>query len=88
MQMQRVGLLTDVMSTDGVVFEAGMTKCFRRLPGPDQEATENSPFPEPTELQGDIKALLDGVTEPETPELDLPIETACLRFSEHCAGLR
>ena len=60
-QTQRAHQLADICSADVKVLDIGMTKCSKWLPGHDQSPAENVPFPEPSELKEDIKALEDWV---------------------------
>ena len=60
-QTQQAGNLSDISPADCNTLEEGMTKCSRWLPGHDQAPAENPPFPEPSELEGDIQALQDWV---------------------------
>jgi len=61
-ETNRAKPLGDICDNDWTTLEAGMTKCSRWLPGHDQAAADNSPFPEPAELDGDIKSLADWVS--------------------------
>ena len=56
-QTQRARQLSDISSADCDGLDAGMAKCSKWLPGHDQAAAENEPFPEPDELRSDITAL-------------------------------
>ena len=56
-QTQRASQLDDICADDLEALAAGMTKCSKWLPGHDQSGAENAPFPEPSELEQDIKAL-------------------------------
>ena len=60
-QTQRANQLADICAGDLKALDAGMTKCSKWLPGHDQSPAENSPFPIPSELKSDIKALDDWV---------------------------
>ncbi len=60
-QTQQVSRLADICAADCNAFDYGMTKCSKWLPGHDQSAAENEPFPQPTELEEDITALDDWV---------------------------
>ena len=60
-QTQQVSELVNISPADCNTLDAGMTKCSKWLPGHDQAAAENEPFPEPTELGADIKAFKDWV---------------------------
>ena len=62
-QTQRAGQLADICSADCKALDAGMTKCSKWLPGHDQSPAENVPFPEPSEIEEDIKAFEDWVRE-------------------------
>ena len=62
-QTQQARHLADICERDCKDLDAGMTRCSKWLTGHDQAAAENAPFPEPSELQGDIKALDDWVQE-------------------------
>lgn len=53
--------VADICAADCQALKDGMTKCSIWLPGHDQAAAANTPFPEPAELQADIKALDDWV---------------------------
>ena len=56
-QTQQANQLADICRADCDALDAGMSKCSRWLPGHDQAPAENTPFPNPQELKGDIKAL-------------------------------
>ncbi len=56
-QTKQARLLSDICQADCDALDAGMTKCSKWLPGHDQSAAENVPFPEPHELKKDIKSL-------------------------------
>ena len=58
-QTRQISQLADINSTDCGALESGMTKCSKWLPGHDQAAADNEPFPEPSDLQADIKTLED-----------------------------
>ena len=60
-QTMRASQLADICPNDCKALEAGMTKCSKWLPGHDQSAADNSPFPEPSEVKEDIKALDDWI---------------------------
>ena len=56
-QTRRARDLIDICEVDCKELEMAMGKCSRWLPGHDQSPAENTPFPEPNELQEDIEAL-------------------------------
>ena len=56
-QTQQINQLADIDASDCKALDQGMTKCSKWLPGHDQSAAENEPFPEPKELAADIEAL-------------------------------
>ena len=56
-QTQQVSRLADICSADCSTLDSGMSKCSKWLVGHDQSAAENEPFPEPSDLQADIKTL-------------------------------
>jgi hypothetical protein len=56
-QTRQAKNLSDITSDDCKVFESGMTKCSRGLPGHDQAPAENVPVPDPEELKCDIGDL-------------------------------
>ena len=56
-ETQQAKKLADISAADCSVFEVGMEKCSRWLPGHDQAAAENAPVPDSAELEDDIKAL-------------------------------
>ena len=58
-QTQQAMQLADICRDDIRALDVGMTKCSRWLPGHDQSAADNAPFPEPYEVKEDIKALGD-----------------------------
>ena len=58
-QTQQAMQLADICRDDIRALDVGMTKCSRWLPGHDQSAADNAPFPEPCEVKEDIKALGD-----------------------------
>ena len=60
-QTQQVSELVDICDADCDALNAGMTKCSKWLPGHDQAAAESEPFPEPDEVEVDIKAFEDWV---------------------------
>ena len=60
-QTQQINQLADIDASDCKALDQGMTKCSKWLPGHDLSAAENEPFPEPKELEEDIKALEDWV---------------------------
>lgn len=62
-ETHRAKHLGDICEEDCKRLDAGMSKCSRWLTGHDQAAAENAPFPEPSELEQDIKALEDWVEE-------------------------
>ena len=49
--------LSDICHEDCKALDAGMTKCSKWLAGHDQSPADNSPFPDPSEVKEDIKAL-------------------------------
>lgn len=51
--------LSDIGAPDLAALNDGMTKASKWLTGHDQAAAEGEPFPEPDELQADIKAFDD-----------------------------
>ena len=60
-QTRQISQLADINSTDCGALESGMTKCSKWLPGHDQAPADNEPFPEPCDLQADIKTLEDWI---------------------------
>ena len=62
-QTKRASQLADICADDCKALDAGMTKCSRWLTGHDQSAADNAPFPEPSEVKEDIKALDDWTRE-------------------------
>jgi len=60
-QTQKAKCLGDVCEGDCKALDQGMTKCSKWITGHDHAAAENAPFPDPPELQADIKALDDWV---------------------------
>lgn len=57
--LNRVGHLADITTEDCKAVESGMTKCSKWLPGHDVAAADNAPFPEPAEIEREIKDLED-----------------------------
>ncbi len=62
-QTQQIGLISDISENDCQVFEAGMTKCSKWLPGHDQAAAVNEDIPDPDEMKEDIESLENWVRE-------------------------
>ncbi len=62
-QTLKVKLLADITAKDCEIFDAGMTKCSRWLPGHDNSAAESSPFPNSVELGKDIVLIESWVRE-------------------------
>jgi len=60
-QTQRAKCLGDVCDVDCKALDEGMKKCSKWITGHDHAAAENTPFPDPAELEADIKALEDWV---------------------------
>ena len=60
-QTQQIKDLSKITKEDCEELEAGMTKCSRWLPGHDLAAAENDNFPNPEELNNDIKSLEDWI---------------------------
>ena len=60
-QTRRARQLSDISSADCDGLDGGMAKCSKWLPGHDQAAAENEPFPEPDELRSDITSLEEWV---------------------------
>ncbi|MFG0329751.1 MAG: AAA family ATPase [Phycisphaerales bacterium] len=60
-ETNRAKNLGDICEEDCKALNDGMTKCSRWLPGHDQAAAEGAAFPEPSELEQDIKSLDDWV---------------------------
>lgn len=56
-QTNRARSLADICDGDCKALDAGMTKCSQWLSGHDQAPAEIAPYPEPSELEEDIKAL-------------------------------
>ncbi len=56
-ETKRVKLLADIKESDYPVLESGMSKCSKWMVGHDSAAAENTPFPDPEELLGDIEEL-------------------------------
>ena len=60
--LNKVHHLADIQPDDCTALKEGMAKSSKWLSGHDQAAAENVSFPEPTELEQDIKALEDWVS--------------------------
>lgn len=60
-ESQRAKCLGDISDDDCKGLDAGMTKCSKWEGGHDHAAAEGAQFPEPTEIEQDIKALEDWV---------------------------
>ena len=60
-QTQQVSALVDICPADCEALNAGMTKCSKWLPGHDLAPAESEPFPDPIEVDTDIKAFEDWV---------------------------
>ena len=56
-ETNRAMKLSDIRTDDLTALKNGMTKCSIWLAGHDPAPGGNSPFPDPTELEADIKAL-------------------------------
>lgn len=56
-QTQQIHSLSDITEDDCRIFEEGMTKCSKWLPGHDLAAAENEEIPSPDELEKDISSL-------------------------------
>jgi hypothetical protein len=56
-QTNRATCLGDVCEGDCKGLDDGMTKCSKWLTGHDHASADNPPFPDPSELEGDIKGL-------------------------------
>jgi len=56
-QSLKVKYLADITKEDCDVFDSGMTKCSRWLPGHDNASAESAPFPNSNELRQDLEAL-------------------------------
>lgn len=56
-QTLQIRKLSDITDEDCELFEAGMTKCSKWLPGHDQAPAAKEDVPEPGELKADIEAL-------------------------------
>jgi hypothetical protein len=61
-QTQQIHTLSDITENDCRIFEEGMTKCSKWLPGHDLAAAENEEVPPPDELEKDILSLDDWVS--------------------------
>jgi len=62
-QSLKIKYLADISEDDCNNFEKGMTKCSRWLPGHDNSGAEVAPFPDSSELKGDIEMLENWVKE-------------------------
>ena len=56
-QTNRAMKLSDISEDDLAALKTGMRKCSRWLTGHDPAPGDNTPFPDPAELERDIKAL-------------------------------
>lgn len=61
-QTQQIHTLSDITEEDCRIFDEGMTKCSKWLPGHDLAAAANEEIPPPDELEKDIKSLDDWVS--------------------------
>lgn len=59
--LNKIHKLSTISIDDCRAVENGMDKCSKWLAGHDQAAAENEPFPDPSDLERDIRALEDWV---------------------------